>query len=177
MWSPSVLRQALRAVPLLTCIAGPLVLAGCGFQPLYGTRTDQASGAELSSIRINPIQDRIGQQLRNQLIDQIQPRGAQDVRYTLDVKLAERRSDLSVLRDASTTIASVTVIAEYTLTNLRQNAVVLRETISSEISYTALAGGFTTLVSESDAREKATRQVGDQIATRLSLFFTRNRPQ
>ena len=48
------------------------LLPGCGYQPLYGANTPAAQ--QLPLVQINNIPDRLGQQLRNRLIDRFYQR-------------------------------------------------------------------------------------------------------
>ena len=50
------------------------VVAGCGFEPLHARKTGAAPSL-LAKIRIEPITDRIGQQLHNLLLDRLNPKG------------------------------------------------------------------------------------------------------
>jgi hypothetical protein len=86
-------------------IVALVLLAGCGFQPLYGT-TVSGSGAteKLGQIRIDPIPDRIGQQIRNFLLDRLNPYGqpARPV-FRLIVKPTVSSTDLGIERDETAT--------------------------------------------------------------------------
>ena len=69
-WSSGGRRSALPAALL--------ALAGCGFHPLYGNTTAAVPvnvQQQLESIRIVPSQDRMGQQIYNDLRDMLNPRG------------------------------------------------------------------------------------------------------
>ena len=60
-----------RALLLFAVLAlGP---TGCGFRPMYGVPSGPASSvdANLAAIRVGPIKDRIGQQLRNALVQRL----------------------------------------------------------------------------------------------------------
>ena len=47
-----------------------LIISGCGFKPLYGTpESGESASLELASVRVDPIPDRVGQILRNELTD------------------------------------------------------------------------------------------------------------
>ena len=52
-----------------------LALAGCGFRPLYGERSDSVR-ERLAAVAINPIRDRVGYEVYNLLRDSLTPRGA-----------------------------------------------------------------------------------------------------
>ena len=53
-----------------------LPLAGCGFSPLYAEGEDDLSvAAEMATVRIEPLRDRVGQQMHNFLRDRLNPNG------------------------------------------------------------------------------------------------------
>ena len=63
-----------------------LMLAACGFEPLYverqqddkwyfGGNFDTSISQEMAKVKIQPISDRFGQVLKNDLIDLISPKG------------------------------------------------------------------------------------------------------
>ena len=84
-WSSGGRRSALPAALL--------ALAGCGFHPLYGNTTAAVPvnvQQQLESIRIVPSQDRMGQQIYNDLRDMLNPRGVPaSPKYVLVVQLVE----------------------------------------------------------------------------------------
>ena len=61
----------------LTSLLLLLALSACGFKPLYGTDKSGLSDpqAELATIKVGPIPDRLGQIVRNQLVEYLSPRG------------------------------------------------------------------------------------------------------
>ena len=87
-------RSPLVAVVALATVSA-LGLAGCGFQPLYGSNTTTASGARLSeamaAVDVQPIPGRVGQAVRNELIfANTGGNYAADQRYQLRIALRER---------------------------------------------------------------------------------------
>jgi len=158
-------------------LAGLALLTGCGFQPVYGTATRGGDGsAGLSNIRINPIADRPGQILRNHLLDQMQPQGLADKpRYVLDVNLSETRHDLGIQRDATTTLARLVVNAGWRLSDAETGQKITDGRSQSVVSYTMARSGFTNIVTEGDTRERALKEIADDITTRLVAFTTKSR--
>src|SRR3546814_19847398 len=80
----------MAALALAACL--PL-LAGCGFQPLYA-RPDAPSSvtADLAHIKVLTIGNRIGQKLRNHLLEDLDPDGSEEPPlYTLGVGRSEER--------------------------------------------------------------------------------------
>jgi hypothetical protein len=162
MWSA----KSLAAVTL----AG-LLLAACaeggGFQPLYGQRQGQVARATLAAVQVSTIADRSGQLLRNYLIDSFAA-GSAAPRWRLDVTLTENRTDLGLQRDASATYGRLGLTAVYKLVDRASNQVVLEDQSRSLMGYALLEGGFPSVVAENDARQRAIRELGDHIATRLA---------
>jgi len=146
-----------------------LLLAGCGFRPLYG---DGAAGSadQLARIRVEPIQDRVGQKLYSMLLDRLTPRGAPDhPAYTLQVRLNEGTQDLAIRKDESATRSNLVISATYTLAATdSRNPQRLVGSATSINSFNRLTSEFATLAAQDDARERALRTLADEIRTRIA---------
>jgi LPS-assembly lipoprotein len=161
------------------CFAAMLwLLAGCGFEPLYGSR-GQGSRVDsaLSEIRIAPIKDRAGQQLYNYLLDRLNPRGAPDrPRFILTTTLAISKVELGIERDETATRAKLSLSANFSLRNAADNAVVYAGSSQSTNSFNIVESDFATLSAEKDAIDRAARVVSEEIKTRLGLYLNRTVP-
>lgn len=161
MWSAKALLPLLVAGGLLTaCAEG-------GFRPLYGERQGQVARSTLAAVSISLIPDRSGQLLRNYLIDSFGA-GSAPARWRLDLKLTESRTDLGQQRDASSSYGRLGLTAEYTLVDLVTRQPVIQDQSRSLMGYALLEGGFPSVVAENDARDRAIRELGEQVAARLS---------
>jgi len=153
-----------------------LLLAGCGFQPLYGENSVNESAAEqLSQVRIRPIADRTGQLLYNKLRDRLNPRGKPaDALYLLEVRLEERQERLLVEKDETTSRYNLIMIATYELKQWGTETILNSGTTQTTISYDLLGSEyqFSTLTSEKDVRDRATEQLSEDISTRLAIYFS-----
>lgn len=152
-----------------------LALVGCGFQPLYGQRFGQeGSVAHLAAIKVAPIKDRGGQMLRNDLLDKLTPKGVPDSPlYQLEVGVNETRSDLVMLRDATSTFAKVRFDVSYSLTDLRSGTVLTKGRTQSVITFNLVESDFANLSAENDARRRAAEEISEDIRLRLGLYFSR----
>ena len=94
-----------------------LVLAGCGFRPMYGTRsTDPQVAAELSNIYVQPIADREGQLVHNAILVRLNPNGGQHKpRYRLQVVIGVVEAQTILATDQTATRADVTSPPTYEL--------------------------------------------------------------
>jgi LPS-assembly lipoprotein len=167
-----------RAVRAL-CIAAlgvvlTLVLAACGFQPLYGpTRAGVPSTIEqMATIRITPLPDRIGQQMHNLLRDRLNPGGQpRDPAYELRLSLTEGRQELSIRKDETASRANLILAATFSLHEIGSGRVLLHGLASSTNSYNILSSQFATTYGESNARSRGLREISDDIRTRLGIYF------
>jgi LPS-assembly lipoprotein len=154
-----------------------LGLAGCGFRPLYGE--DSAIGsADLSRVRVDTIQDvpdptgrsvstaRVGQLLRNYLLDRITPRGsAAAPQYVLKVYVGESKNTaIGIRSDESATRATLVLTASYSLSRTDGGGAILSTRAQSYVSYNVLRDEFATLAAEKDARQNAARELSETIS-------------
>ncbi len=162
-----------RTLSLLACA---VILAGCGFRPLYGGNAKGGPSAELASVKVAPIADRIGQQLHNHLLDLINPRGRpRQPRYTLKVQLREGIEHLAIQKSELSTRANLRLVASYFLVPTGGKAPVMSGTSVVVSSYNILKADFATLISEKDARARAAREVAQDIRARLAVYFQQRR--
>lgn len=155
----------------------PLLLAGCGFQPLYGDRS--AGGAvaapEMAQISIAPIGDRAGQMLRNELRDRLNPEGVPaQPRWRLDVTLKETTTDLVILRDATSTFAKYVGDANWVLIDLSNDTPAVKGRSRRIASYSISSSEFASLQAEADARRRVVTAIAEEIQLRLGLHFNRD---
>jgi len=153
-----------------------VVVAGCGFQPMYGKLPGSADTDEaLSRIAIQPIPERFGQLLRIELGKRLNPRGVEITpAYTLSVKVNENKQNLAVRKDDTATRANLIIQAEFLLGDVRTKEVVFTGKVRSINSYDILDAQFATLSAENDARRRAARDLANEIGSRVGVFLTRS---
>jgi LPS-assembly lipoprotein len=148
------------------------LLPGCGYQPLYGANTPAAQ--QLPLVQINNIPDRLGQQLRNRLIDRFYSDGRPaSPEYTLDVSLVPSVYKLGIALDDSATRAELSLAANYILRNM-QGAAVFTGSTTAVTNFNILRSQYATLIGEQDAYDRSVAQVSEDITRRVSLFFNRD---
>jgi len=159
---------------LLALVCG-LALSGCGFRPLYGE--DEAGSStfdSLETIQIAALPDRTGQQLHNLLRDRINPRGQPNrPEFVLRIRLTEKTERLAIAQDETATRANLRLRANFTLTKVKSNEVVMKGKSNSANSYNIVDSQYATYVSRNDARDRALRELSEDIRLRLATFFAR----
>ena len=162
-----------KATILALCLAAA-GLGACGFQPLYGQRTDSASPQELALVRIDTIANREGQKLHNFLRDRLNPLGSPpEPFYRLQVKLSTSTRHLAFRKDETATRANLIFSANFVLLDIRTGRVLFRGRSRSANSYNILESEFATIASLNDATTRAARDLSDEISARLAIFFSR----
>jgi LPS-assembly lipoprotein len=149
--------------------------ASCGFRPLYGADASGAAiVAEFGAMRIGELDERLGQMVRNELLDLVTPLGEPaDPRYILQVDLFEEKQGLAIERDATITRFNLTLTANYDLLDARTRARVISGTVRATAAYNVLRAEFANVIAERDAEARTARVVAEEIKTRLSIYFSR----
>jgi LPS-assembly lipoprotein len=151
--------------------ASLLFLGACGFQPVYGGGTKGEVAASLAAVEVSLVPNRIGQQLRNELIDRLYQAGRPDSpAYRLDIQVMTSENRSGFRKDATATRGEVTVNASYALTDAG-GSVVLRGRNSASAGFSIVTDQYGTLINEEDAYDRAVEQLAGDIVRRLALHF------
>ena len=151
-------------------------LTGCGFEPIYGAETSSVFETDLREIEISPIEDRIGQQLRNELEQRIMPKGrARFSKYILKVTLSKSKQGLAVKKSEIATRANLNFRASYQITRKIDDVVLTSGSSRMVTSYNILTKPFATLMAEKDAIKRAVREISADITSKIATFFKLNR--
>ena len=163
-----------RIAALLLVAAAAGSLGGCGFSPVYGHGGDSRMSAQLGQIEIEPIADRVGQILRNQLLDDVTPRGQpSNPHYQLEVRLRESIHVLSIQKTEIATRANLILSATFMLIDLHKNKALFSNSVQAISSYNIVTADYANVAAENNARTKAARTLSGDIKNRLISYFLR----
>jgi LPS-assembly lipoprotein len=153
------------------------VLGGCGFHPLYGQNAaNRDVPADFSSIAIAPIPDRLGQELRNDLLDLLTPRGrTTNPVFRLNVSVKEQISELAIDSSGLATRANLRLDANYSLVKEDTGQSLMTGKSLAVSSYNLVSADFSNLTAQDDARSRAALRIAREIRARLGAFFARQR--
>lgn len=153
-----------------------MLVAACGFRPLYGGGAEAGAVQALATIEIDRIPRRIGQILRNDLLDHLNPNGPPaHPAYRLKVNVVKTTSPLDIRTDATITRFNVSLEADFVLIDLESGETVYSATTRTVGSYDVIRSDFATLVAEDDTTRRVTREISVEIKTLLAVFFARYR--
>ncbi len=158
---------------------GLLLLAACGFSPIYGHRgaeNGKPVAAALGNVFIENIPDETGQKLRNKLMDRLYFHGrpaAPEAR--LSVSLTATEAAMGIQKDATASLSELTLSASYRL-NGKNGQKLLTGAAQSAVIYSKLDAQYGTLAAQRNAYDRAINEVCEQIVARLSLFYAETPP-
>ncbi len=165
----SRLRLDRRTLGLLLVGAGS---ASCNLRPLHGGSQGAEVDRELASVEVSASKDRIGQQLKNYLLDDLNPRGATELgRYELTVRTQSSRSTLIVQRSGEATRYELILAAFFELRGKDDGKVLYRSAAKRVASFNLRQAPFASQISEQNAQDRAARELSTYIRTQLALYF------
>jgi LPS-assembly lipoprotein len=161
--------------PLLAALAvtAALALAGCGFQPLYGTTAGGSRlGAVMAGVDVTPIPGRVGQRLRNELIFENTGGGAAaPATYKLDIVIRESLINELVQISGNAKGEVYQLDATFKLIS-HDGRVVLEGKATSRASFERFQTIFSNVRAQVDAENRAARTVADTIRTRIAAYIS-----
>lgn len=150
------------------------ILAGCGFQPMYG----KFGGVEADiakSIAVDTIPSREGQILRNLLLDQLSYVPTHKPMYRI-VTSKPSRSVIGMGIDRtseSETRVQLLMTASFSVVNDKTNEVLLKSSSRGFVAYNVLDSQYESITAREDAEKRALNMVAEDIVRQTILFLQR----
>ena len=159
------------------------VVAACGFEPLYVQKTskedkwyfdgdfDNYVTDQMAQIKIVVTGGRLGQQIKNNLLDLLTPQGVPTKpKYYLYVNpVQENEYDQALRSDITATRKRIDYRVDYYMTQDSER--VMRGNTVSFVSYDILDNPYSTVISRKKVQQDAAKIMANDIALRLGAFF------
>ncbi|MEA3060509.1 MAG: LPS-assembly lipoprotein [Sphingomonadales bacterium] len=158
---------------IAAALALVLLLPGCGLRPLYAGGGSGPVVRSLRSVEVAPIQGRAGWLVRTALQDRLGAVPGSGARYRLEVELDDDITGFGIRSDDAVTRERRTLRARYRLVEAGKGTVVLDATAGSDAGIDVVASEYATVAAEQTALERLSKEVADQIVTRLALYASR----
>ncbi len=157
-------------------LSGALWLSSCGFSPLYQkdkTKEENAVIAKTSLVRVEPIADRLGQKMRWDLQDFLNPNKSKEApRYVLIVSLKRYLEREQGIRDDNiATRNTVAIVAKYQLKDIISQKVLISDSVTGRASYNILKQPYATYVTSQEADTDVVKVLAQDISLRIATFF------
>ena len=149
-----------------------LLLAACGFQPMYAP---VGGGPAIGPVQIAEIEGRAGHVLRAELnrILAVENDGSPPAQLT--ITLLEVVTPLGIRRDESATRAEMRLTANYVLTPATAGARVMRGSVFTVVNYDIPTAAFGEIAAQDDARERAAETMAQRFRAELALRMAQAR--
>jgi len=152
-----------------------LILAGCGFHPLYGNNGGNSQlAASFSSVYVEPIPDRVGYQLRNDLLDLFNATGdAGGSAYRLKLSLTENEQVVGLQTNTAITRYNYMLTAHYELIPAGRTDPAKMGDVTTLTAYDVAAAPFlyATVTAERDAKDRAANELAELIRTEIAVYL------
>ena len=177
------LSRLLRRVALAGLVGALALVSACTVRPLYSNAplsTGSTANTELASIAIKPVKTRYAQQVRNNLIFGF-GRGAGEPAsplYSLTLSVTEAVESSALVQvgtdEDEPTAGSVTLTANYTLTDAKTGAVVTVGKRSITSSFDRPRQEFASYRAQIDAENRAARELAEALQLSIAQDLVRH---
>ncbi len=171
--------QNKKSFRILLAALAPLLLAGCGFQPLYAQKPAGDVSKIFAGVKIDSIPGRDGQQMKAALEDKLNPGGAipTNPAYRLSVTLKTSVVPIGVARDGTISRYNAYLTSHYTLYRNADSKAITAGDLSYVNSYNNLTNEYySTYVSEQDAYKRNIVEMAELYRDRLTAYLDAGAP-
>lgn len=159
-----------RALLLSAC----LLPAACNLRPMMHSVEDDSVRSQLEATRIVGLDGRLGQLVRNALLDQLNPAGVEAPSdYILSIRLQRNAQALGIQSNNVITRFNLRLTARFALTDAKSGRELYQSQVQRIASYNVGRQPYATLSAEQDAERRVAREVADNIGTLLAVHFAR----
>lgn len=150
-------------------------LVSCGWERMYvardGNNSEITITDEMTEIKVESINGRFGQQVRNNLLDSLTPQGIPaQPRYKLKVQPAQVEVIKQAMRnDITATRERATYKVNYKM--MEGDEEVLKGNSIAYVSYDILSNPYSTTIASKKAETDAAKIIADDIVLRIGAYF------
>lgn len=150
-----------------------LLLAGCGFQPVYGTRTEGGLSGSLAQVEILPVPGRIGQLFMAALEDKLNPQSEDATqRYELKPQLSVQMMPISISPDGTVARFRVLYETSFSLYDREAGKEIASDSIDRSGSFEAPNDAdYSTYTAEQDAMARGVEELAHDYFLRISSLL------
>jgi LPS-assembly lipoprotein len=147
-----------------------LALAGCGFRPLYGTESSVGAKVNLANVAVEQQQTRIGQLVRNELVQSMTGEGSL---YVVKLRLSSKERLKSSLPGTLTARYEFVLNGQYDLMDGRNAKVISSGRSFSTVAYDIVRQPVADRQALDAASERAAIELANDIRLRVSVHLSK----
>ncbi len=159
------------------------LISACGFEPLYVEKKsssewyydnefDTGIKNEMASVKVELIQERLGQLIRNDLLDKLTPKGQpKSPKYYLKVTdIKKQEIDQALRNDITATRKKVIYTVYYVLKNKEHEPLIKGDSVAY-LGYDILRDPYSTTFAQKKIEKNAAKIIANDISLRLGAYF------
>jgi len=166
---------------LMLALLLTVLLGGCGFRPMYGQFSDGKGDLRdvMANIRVSSITEdgrpsRIGQVIRNNLLDRLTPFGeTESAEYILNVTFLIEEQGYGIREDESVTLQNLKLVTAFQLEEVATSKVVLESAARGLVTYDLAQSDYSNMIARNASLKRLSEEVSNQMATRIGAFFSK----
>ncbi|MES1197384.1 MAG: LPS assembly lipoprotein LptE [Pseudomonadota bacterium] len=148
-----------------------LLLAGCGFEPMYAP---SGGGHAIGPVHVDMIEGKAGHVLKTELDRMLQVEDNGGEAADLNITLTEEVVLLGIRLDESASRAELRLTANYIFTPAGQTQP-LRGRLDSSVTYEIPTAAFGEISAQDDARERAAETLAQRVRAELAIRLRQQR--
>jgi LPS-assembly lipoprotein len=161
----------MRQLTAIVVLTVSLLVSGCSYRPLYGTGSEgKGVAVALSGIGVEEQKTRAGQIVRNNLISSFGNDGS--AKFVLRLVPDEKTQQVSSLSSQKLSRQRYRLNVKYELADAQNGEAVATGSSFSNVSYDTVEQPIADLRAAESARERAAREVAEDIRLRLAAHFS-----
>lgn len=147
-----------------------LATTGCGFKPLYKTES-MSFPLKVGSLKfVDAYFDKHLYVFSKALEDSLNPSQIH-ANYRLDVNIVKQTYNIDTQNNSVNNRTKILLIAQYTLTDLRTDKVIVTDSAYSADSFDITVSPYSTYISEEQSIELLLRNLADEIKIRIIEYL------
>lgn len=149
-----------------------LLLAACGFQPMYAPA---GGGGAIGHVEVTQIEGKAGHVLKRELDRILAVEDSDAAPMILVITLSEQVTPLGIRVDESATRSELRLVANYVLTPPPNRGAVMRGSVFTVVNYDIPTAAFGEIAAQDDARERAAETMAQRFRAELALRMAQAR--
>ena len=151
-----------------------ILLAVVGCSAVKIGQFDENVSGELSSISVVETSGRAGQLYSREIRNALYLHGQTPPAYELTSSISVSSSNALSARGATTTYKKMTMTSNFILTEQSDGDVLLKDTVTADVTLGTVSSLFGQDQSELHARDRMARLIAQRVAQRIQLYFLDN---
>lgn len=160
-----------------------LLLASCGFKPMYGQNANGSSSLAqvMANIQVDPVrspagrQERLSQLIENNLKDRISPlssRGA--TKYVLRTTYEVVEQGYGIREDESVTLQNLRLLVAFQLVDFASDEPVMDGTARAIVTFDLVQSDLSNMAARQSSLERLAEEASNQVVTRIGTYLSNN---